>query len=352
MDVPVQTSRISPTQATLAWCAALLLLVGVFAGGVLALNATVFGAGGFVTTYLQTLGARDVDGALSMPGVELPDDLAPGSLGAALLKRNSLATIGDIRVTDDADLGNGVHRVTVSYTLTGAARETERTQSEFVVEREGTSYGVFSQWRFKESPVATLSLAVTNTTSVTVGTAELDASDLGAADGAFGAGARFTVLVPSLVVLSHSSHYLTSDAVAVELSEPGQTKSGIVKAEPNAEFQKAVADQLTSFLDDCATQKVLFPVGCPFAKSITDRIEGEPTWSITEYPKVSVAAGPASWLLADNTGVAHIDVQVKSLFDGTVSTLSEDIPFSLHYAIELDDAGQITFAPRNVQLGH
>jgi hypothetical protein len=346
MDVRVQKRRTSATQVALAWCCALLLLVGVFGAGVLVLNATVFGSSGFVTTYLKALGARDVDGALAMPGVELPDDLTPDSAGAALLKRNTLATISDIRTTDDTDLGSGVHRVTVSYTLEGADRQSARTQSEFVVERGGTNFGVFSQWRFKESPIATLSLAVTNTTSVTVGTGRLDASALGAGAGAFGAGARYTVLVPSLVVLTHDSHYLTSDTVAVTLASPGTTESGIVKAVPNELFSQVVANRLTTFLDDCATQKVLYPVGCPFSKGISDRIDGDPSWTIVEYPQVSVVAGPSSWLLAANVGTAHIDVEVKSLFDGTVSALSEDIPFSLDYAIALDDAGEITFAPR------
>jgi hypothetical protein len=87
-------------------------------------------------------------------------------------------------------------------------------------------------------------------------------------------------------------------------------------------------------------------VGCPFSKDIADRIDGDPSWSIVQYPQVSVVAGPSSWLLAQNAGTAHIDVQVKSLFDGTVSTLSEDVPFTLDYAITLDDAGTISFAPR------
>ncbi|KQR19224.1 hypothetical protein ASF79_16350 [Agreia sp. Leaf335] len=350
MDVHVQKRRISSTQVTLAWCASLLLLVGVFATGVLALNLSVFSSSGFVTTYLQTLGARDVDGALAMPGVELPSDLTPDSAGAALLKRNTLGTISKIRVTDDSDLGSGIHRVTVSYTLDGAGRQSARTQSEFVVERDGTNFGIFTQWRFKETPVATLSLAVTNATSVSVGSGELKASDLGAGAGAFGAGGRFSVLVPSLVVLSHESHYLTSDTVAVPVTSPGDTENAVVKAVPNELFTQAVSDRLTSFLDDCAAQKVLYPVGCPFSKGITDRIEGEPTWSIVTYPQVSVVAGPSSWLLADNTGTAHIDVQVKSLFDGTVSALSEDVPFSLNYAISLDDAGQISFAARSANL--
>jgi hypothetical protein len=346
MDVRVQESRTSTTQVALAWGGALLLLVSIFAGGVLTLNYTVFGSGGFVTTYLQTLGARDVDGALGMPGVELPDDLTPDSAAAALLDRSTLSTISDIRVVEDLEIGAGIHRVTASYTLTGADRQSARGQSEFVVERSGTNFGIFRQWRFKEPPTATLSLAVTNATSVTVGTGELDASDLGAGDGAFGAGARYTVLVPSLVVVSHESHYLASDTVAVTLASPGATESGIVTALPNELFSQAVGDRLDTFLDDCAAQKVLYPVGCPFSKGITDRIQGDPSWSIVEYPQVLVVPGPSSWLLAANTGMAHIDVQVKSLFDGTVSALSEDIPFSLDYAITLDDDGTITFAAR------
>lgn len=346
MDARVEKSRTSPTRVLLAWCAAVLMLVLVFTGGVVALNATVFSPGGFVTTYLQTLGAKDVDGALSMPGVELPDDVTPKSLNAALLTRDTLSSISDISVDDDTELSAGVHRVTMTYTLEGARRESKRTQSEFIVEQQGNSYGVFSGWRFKESPVGTLSLAVTNATSVTVGSRELDAADLGADKGAFGAGARFPVLVPALVVLSHDSYYLSSDTQAVAVTQPGATEDGVIKPQPTEAFTTAVTQQLTSFLDDCAAQKALFPVGCPFSHAVSDRIQGDPSWSIVKYPQIQLVAGPASWLLSDNVGTAHIDVQVKSLFDGSVTALSQDVPFSLNYAVNVDDDQQITFAPR------
>ncbi|CAD6009661.1 hypothetical protein [Agreia sp. COWG] len=346
MDRRVGRRGFSASQILLAWCAAVLLLIGVFGAGVVVLNSSVFSASGFVTTYLQTLGSKDVNGALSMPGVELPDGLTPDSIGAALLRRETLSTISNIEIDKDTDVGNGIHQVAVRYTLGGADRESERSRSDFVVEHTGTSYGVFGQWRFKESPVATMSLAVTNATSVTVGTRMLEASDLGAADGAFGAGARFTVLVPALVVMKHESHYLSSKTEAVTLASPGTTESGVVKAEPNALFTKAVSEQMTSFLDDCASQKSLFPVGCPFSKPVSDRIVDEPSWSIVKYPQVQIVAGPASWLVAPNLGTAHVEVQVKSLFDGTVSATSEDVPFSLNYAITLDADEQITFAAR------
>jgi hypothetical protein len=95
-----------------------------------------------------------------------------------------------------------------------------------------------------------------------------------------------------------------------------------------------------------ARRRRSFPVGCPFSHAVTDRIQGDPSWSIVKYPQIQLVAGPASWLLSENVGTAHIDVQVKSLFDGSVSALSQDVPFSLNYAVNLDEDQQITFAPR------
>jgi hypothetical protein len=75
-------------RAVVAWGVVFALASGVAAGAVLVLNATAFGAAGFVRVYLEAVARGDAEGALGMPGVavdpRLRDDFwsttpSPGS---------------------------------------------------------------------------------------------------------------------------------------------------------------------------------------------------------------------------------------------------------------------------------
>lgn len=319
------------------------LLFGI---AVIVLNLTVFSPQGFVTTYLQTLGERDVSDALAMPGVELPGAVTKDSAAAALLAPESLAHITDIQTTDDVDLGGGVHRITASYRLAGVESESERSSSQFRVQEDGSAFLLFNRWRFETSPVAMLQVQVANGASAAAGTSPLTSRDLGVDNAAFSARAEFPVLVPGLVVLSHESHYLTGIVVPVLLNTPGESRTAAVAAAPNAAFIDAVTTSIHSFLDACATSTSLFPPGCPFSKQVSDRIVGSPAWSITAYPPIGILSGADSWILAQAGGTAHIKVDVRSLFDGSVKTLEESVPFSVDYRIQLAADGTITFSPR------
>ena len=87
--------------------------------------------------------------------------------------------------------------------------------------------------------------------------------------------------------------------------------------------------QVDAFLDDCAAQKVLQPAGCPFGVEIDDRVQGDPVWSMVTYPEVELRAGDDAWQTGQMVGVAHIDVTVQSLFDGTISRRSDDVRFAM-----------------------
>lgn len=330
------------TRAGLAAGVATLL----FAVVVIILNLTVFSPSGFVTTYLQTLGQRDVSDALDMPGVDLPGQVTKDSAAAALLRPNSLALIDDIRTTDDVDLGGGVHRITASYRLEGAESESQRGVSQFTVTDNGAPFLVFRSWRFSVSPVAMLAVQVANGASATVGTAPLTPQELGADEAAFTARAEFPVLVPGLVVLSHKSHYLTGIVVPTLLETPGGTRTATVAAAPNTAFLGAVTTSIHSFLDACATSTSLFPPGCPFSKRISDRIVGTPVWNITAYPPIGILSASDGWVLTQSGGMAHIKVDVRSLYDGSVTTLDEDVPFQIDYRVNLAPDGRISFSPR------
>ena len=57
----------------LSWLVVFALLAAGFGATVLALNADVFSAHGFVRSYLQALERQDADEALAFAGVDVPE---------------------------------------------------------------------------------------------------------------------------------------------------------------------------------------------------------------------------------------------------------------------------------------
>ena len=91
---------------------------------------------------------------------------------------------------------------------------------------------------------------------------------------------------------------------------------------------------------------MLLPAGCPFGKPISDRIEGEPVWSIARMPTVSLqpySADPTdpAWLVPEVAGAANIVVDVRSLFDGSVRTLDEEVPFGVSFRVTIRPDGTL-----------
>src|SRR5690554_6093913 len=86
------------------------VLVLAFAGTVVTLNATLYSAAGFASSYLDSLARNDIDSALAMPGVEHPPDALPDLLVAdALGQLSSYELVSDESVGDDHTLRFDVH---------------------------------------------------------------------------------------------------------------------------------------------------------------------------------------------------------------------------------------------------
>ena len=115
-----------------------------------------------------------------------------------------------------------------------------------------------------------------------------------------------------------------------------------VDVQPTADFVQDVQEELNKWLDeDCATQTVLQPTGCPFGVNIDDRVTSAPAWSITEYPAVALAAGENAFEMPQTPGVAHVQVEVQSLFDGDVEMLDQDEPFSMALSVTITPSGSL-----------
>ncbi len=55
---------------------------------------------------------------------------------------------------------------------------------------------------------------------------------------------------------------------------------------------------------------------------------------------------PGTWLVPTTPAAAHLVVQVRSLFDGSLSTFDEDVPFDVSYTISFPGDGSLLITPR------
>lgn len=319
-------------RAMLPWLVALGIVVALGFGAVVTLNATVFGAGSFVRVYLDALARGDVSDALTIPGVRP----AAGSAGLddSLLKDGTLAGLHDIRQTSDEQRG-GRHLVSFDWSSPGGSGSTT-----FQVTRIGTRFGLFPEWGFAVSPIATVSLNVEHDPRFTVnGSPQLAGANTNTP-------ADYAVLVPGSYRFGSQSRYLTADSDVVVADVVSARLRAVVDTHANAAFVAVVSSLVDAQLKKCATQTVLFPTGCPFGQSVANRVSSTPVWSIVFPPQISIVAGEASgsWQIASTPGTAHLSVTVTSLYDGSTSTFDQDVPFHLQGDITLgaDDAIAVT----------
>ena len=305
----------------LPWIVAFVLAIATGGGTVVGLNATVFGPGDFVRVYLDALARGDAESALALPGVDaagaddllLDDDVLTG-----------LTTIGQV---SDEDLGAGRHRITMTWTAPAGSGTTA-----FEVERVGTRLGLFPEWGFVQSPVARLTLDVQHDQRFSANGIEEDTGrdDAGAVE--------YAVLVPGSYVFGHDTLFLQADDVTVLADEVGAALDATLDVQAGPVFASTLDEEVRDHLAECTTQKVLFPTGCPFGQTITNRVVSDPVWTMVAFPELEIEPGTefGTWRAGPASGTAHLVVDVRSLFDGTVSTFDEDVIFDVTYTGRID----------------
>jgi len=294
------------------------VLIGGFIGTIAILNATLYSAGGFVRSYLDAVARHDATGALELAGPSVAGDAS-----TALLNRSAMGELGDIRLISDTALEGGDHTVVYGYTIGGV-----EGQSTFDVRPIGTLLGLFTTWSFKTSPLGVIELTVKHDDRFSANGVELITPSQNAP-------APYIVFTPGLYEFDHESQLLEADALRVAATEPSAAVPARLTIEPNELFVDEVSSAVNRFLDECATQEVLQPTGCPFGQSINNRIDTTPVWSIVDYPAVAIVAGRErnQWIMSQAAATAHLVVDVKSLFDGSVTSLDDDVPFSVSATI-------------------
>ncbi len=318
-----ETTRDSLQHTVIIWVALLGVLVGALAVAIIVLNATVFSASGFVSSYLGALQRHDLAEALSTPGV-----LGTASASSELLTPAALADVEDVSIVSDVDQGAGIHDVSYSATVGKST-----VSGTFQIQQEGSRFGVFSTWSFLRSPMTVLRITALHDASFTVNGYELT-SPKGPS-----VAADYQVLAPGAFTVSHETGYLTADPVSASVSNPGSVVPVTLDIRASEAFVSEVQKQVDAFLDDCTTQQVLFPTGCPFGQELSNRVEGIPKWTMSRYPEITIDPGnnPGTWVVSEAQGAAHLKVDVRSLFDGTLSTFDEDVQFALNWVMTINN---------------
>lgn len=303
-------------------------VIALFIAGYFFLNLGFYSPGGYVQSYLETVADKNSQGAKDFAGVGLDDRTG------ALITDNSLAGLKNISITDTTEVDNTVKAVTASYTLVDTEGNEEFGSSVFYVKPADKILGIFDDWSFAEPPVTTISVTVENDWRF-----RLNQENVSLPDGAAGETQTVTVLVPGVYQLKHESNYFTSSDIFVSVQKSDNQYSAQIELEPTEVFTDLIRTELDGYLDECATQQVLQPSGCPFGKYLSDQAVNKPVWSITNYPDVSFEAHDDGWLVPPTEGTAHLSLTMKSLFDGREYEYSDDVPFRVSYLVVPDENG-------------
>ncbi|MHC2998171.1 hypothetical protein [Microbacterium sp. HJ5] len=316
-----------------------VLLVAATVAAYGAIEKEFYSPSAFVERYLAMLANGRAAEALTVPGVvvdsaELEAAGLPPTASEALLREAALAPLLDARVVSEQQDAE-VTRVTVEYEAGGYPGTTT-----FAIERDG-SIGLAPTWRFATSPLAVMDLVVKGSMVFSVNGFEMDKRQV-SVDGADAdplAAVPLLVFTPGLYSVSVDTAISATPGVAVLSDSPFHDIPVEVQAEATDEFVAVVQDKVEQFLTGCATQEVLQPTSCPFGYVVQDRIDTLPQWSIVQQPTVEVTPDGAGWRIVPAEAVAHIEVDIQSLFDGSISSVSEDVPFVVEGSITVQPDG-------------
>lgn len=338
----VVARRHSPASLVLIWVLVALLALAASLGTLWALNSSLYSASAFVSRYFAAVANDNIAEVLRTPGVAIAtDNLSaaglPASTSTALLQSGLISQVpSSVHVTADVAQSDGSHLVSVDYTLAG-----ELHSSSYSITPAAALFGVMQRWQFAQSPLQLLSLQLNSGTHFTVGTLTLDARASSDDDAsAFSRTANYLAVAPAVYSLSYNSTLVAAAPVQATVL-PGQSNTATVDVIPTQALVDKVQSNLNDFLAKCATQTVLQPTGCPFGATIDDRLTSDPSWSLVTNPTVTLAPGDSGFVMPKTPGVAHLSVDVKSLFDGKASTVDKDIDYQVGLTVTLRDDGSI-----------
>jgi hypothetical protein len=312
-----------------------VLLLAALGAGAGALYREFYSPSAFVLRYLSLLEAGRAADALAMPGVkldgaQLTNAGLPQTASDALLRSAALGDLEDAEIVGEEQDGDTTV-VSARYQAGGHSATTSfRVASNGVI-------GVAPSWRFAQSPLAVMKVTVLGSMTFDVNSFSLDKRQV-SPDGVDAdpiAPVSMLVFSPGLYSISVDTAIAETPGMAVLADAPMVNVPVELQAQPTDEFVDVVQQRVEEFLTGCTSQQVLQPTGCPFGFVVRNRVEKLPSWTLLQQPQVSVVADGAGWRIPDAAATAHIDLTVRSLFDGAVYDVNEDVPFVVNGTIDV-----------------
>ncbi|MEG2576587.1 MAG: hypothetical protein RSA54_02530, partial [Glutamicibacter sp.] len=104
-----------------------------------------------------------------------------------------------------------------------------------------------------------------------------------------------------------------------------------LKTEPTKDFIAAINAKVKNYLNECASEQVLMPAGCPFAYSTSARVDPATIdWSIAKYPTIEVNYYNGAWVLSPLRATATLTLTEQDLRTGAKAkkTVKDDYSFT------------------------
>lgn len=315
-----------------------VLLGGLGVGGSF-LYRSLYSPAAFVEHYLDLLSTGHAADALLVAGVaidrsEMQAAGLPKNASEALLRQSALSTLTDVQVRSERTDGD-ITEVTVDYRAGGYPGTTT-----FQVTGDG-HIGLLPAWRFARSPLAVVDLTLHGSMTFQVNGFRLDKRQVALAGSEVDPADAVPMLMftPGLYSVRVDTPISYSPGVAVLSDAPMKKVPVEVQTEPTDKFIDTVQSRVDDFLDQCATQQVLQPTGCPFGYVVRNRIDSPPTWSMVKEPKITIVPKDEDWAIPETSGVAHIVVDIRSIYDGSVHHVDQDVPFRMVGTIGISPSG-------------
>ena len=303
-------------QLLLRWSLAAVLILALAVAGAIVANRTLYSASHEVKKLHQLLAAGKGGEALGLLHATVPKGDAVALDGEVLA--NSQKAITDLVVDAPQAAGDDPERrtVTARYKANGVDKETS-----YELRRTGKSWLFFDRWEFVPHELPRVRIRANTVNEVTVNGQKIPLHR---------GVATLPVFYPSVIDSSFSTTNFAADARGVAVTGPAEKAVPIsLKTKPTKKFISSVSDKVKKYLDECTTQQVLFPSGCPFSYDTQSRVDPDTIeWSIAKYPKIDVSYYNGYWVLSPLDFTAKLDLVEQDLRTGAKEEKSISNEFS------------------------
>ncbi|SEE91440.1 hypothetical protein SAMN04489740_3070 [Arthrobacter alpinus] len=303
-----------------AWLMIFMLGIAAAIVTITLVNKEEFGPKSTVSSYLDAL--KDGNGAKAMGLLHAEK---PGA-NAAALDGKALALsqekLSDVKIADPTDAPDGQKNVTVSYTLDGTPLSTD-----FRLTPGSKRWLFFDSWDMVPSKLPTITASVVNANQASINGAAANMPD---------GKNSFAVFYPGSYELEYRSALFAAPPVTRNVSGPAQPIPAVGLATgPTSDLLAQVDSTIHKYLDECAKQAVLMPTGCPMSAATNNRVTSDVTWSVLEYPAITISPFGGQWILAPLSVKAEVSYEEQDLFTGIVAKAknAEDFGFTAKLAI-------------------